>query len=112
MARTVEASRSLNPFALADHPSVAAAKNLSVDPQRRAALSEPVRELHLSLPVRMDDGEIRHFKGIFIQYTDVRGPHRGGVICDPKQLSGPELERVSRAYLDAVDWIVGPDAAG
>src|SRR5579875_1740678 len=37
------------------------------------------------------------------------GGAKGGVICDPKQLSEGELERLSRAYIRAVADFVGPD---
>ena len=37
------------------------------------------------------------------------GGAKGGVICDPKQLSLPELERLSRAYIRAVAQNIGPE---
>ena len=37
------------------------------------------------------------------------GGAKGGIICDPKQLSEPELERLSRAYIRAVAQNIGPD---
>jgi glutamate dehydrogenase (NAD(P)+) len=37
------------------------------------------------------------------------GGAKGGVICDPKQLSEPELERLSRAYIRAVAQNIGPE---
>jgi glutamate dehydrogenase (NAD(P)+) len=37
------------------------------------------------------------------------GGAKGGVICDPKKLSQPELERLSRAYIRAVAQNIGPD---
>lgn len=37
------------------------------------------------------------------------GGAKGGVICDPKQLSEPELERLSRAYMRANAQNIGPD---
>jgi glutamate dehydrogenase (NAD(P)+) len=37
------------------------------------------------------------------------GGAKGGVICDPKTLSEPELERLSRAYIRAVAQNIGPD---
>ena len=36
------------------------------------------------------------------------GGGKGGVICDPRQMSMGELERVSRGYVRAVSQIVGP----
>ncbi|MGG1663284.1 Glu/Leu/Phe/Val family dehydrogenase [Brevibacillus sp. NRS-1366] len=36
------------------------------------------------------------------------GGGKGGVICDPRQMSTAELERLSRGYVRAVSQIVGP----
>ncbi|GMA57629.1 glutamate dehydrogenase (NAD) [Alicyclobacillus sacchari] len=36
------------------------------------------------------------------------GGGKGGVICDPREMSFGELERVSRAYVRAISQIVGP----
>src|SRR5512143_4367734 len=37
------------------------------------------------------------------------GGGKGGVICNPKEMSPGELERLSRAYIDQVGRIIGPD---
>ncbi|MCF2939752.1 Glu/Leu/Phe/Val dehydrogenase [Paenibacillus alkaliterrae] len=37
------------------------------------------------------------------------GGGKGGVICDPRELSKGELERVSRAFMEAIADFVGPD---
>jgi glutamate dehydrogenase len=37
------------------------------------------------------------------------GGGKGGVICNPKEMSQGELERVSRAFIEAIAAIVGPD---
>jgi len=145
MAQMVDAARTVNPFAMAQQQFDAAATILNLDPRLRAVLREPVRELHVSLPIRMDDGDIKVFKGFRVQYNDARGPSKGGirfhpdetidtvralaawmtwktaimdlplgggkggVICNPKLLSERELERLSRAYIDAIAWIMGPN---
>jgi len=46
----------------------------------------PVRELHVSLPVRMDDGSIQVFKGFRVQYNDSRGPTKGGIRFHPAEI--------------------------
>jgi glutamate dehydrogenase/leucine dehydrogenase len=84
-----------------------AAKILTLDPRLRAVLRERVRELHLSVPIRMDDGDVKLFDGFLIQFNDGRGPSRGGVICCATPLSAREHDRLTRAYVEAVRWIVG-----
>ncbi|WP_062351309.1 Glu/Leu/Phe/Val family dehydrogenase [Bacillus kwashiorkori] len=37
------------------------------------------------------------------------GGGKGGVICDPRQHSKSEIERISRGYMEAIADIVGPD---
>ena len=37
------------------------------------------------------------------------GGGKGGVICNPKEMSNAELERLSRAYIDAIEAIIGPE---
>jgi len=36
------------------------------------------------------------------------GGGKGGIVCDPREMSFPEIERLSRAYVRAVSQIVGP----
>jgi glutamate dehydrogenase (NAD(P)+) len=37
------------------------------------------------------------------------GGGKGGVVCNPKELSAGELERLSRAYIRAIYKVIGPD---
>ena len=137
------AEDALNPFAIAQAQLDMAAEVLQLDPAIHALLREPIRELHVTLPVRMDDGTTRVFKGFRVQYNDARGPTKGGlrfhpdetidtvralaawmtwkcavvdiplggakggVICNPKEMSDLELERLSRAYIRQVGRIIG-----
>lgn len=107
-------------------------------------LKEPLRILTVRIPVRMDDGSTRIFKGFRAQHNDAVGPTKGGVryhpdvnedevsalsiwmslkcgivdlpygggkggiICDPRQMSIRELERLSRGYVRAISQVVGP----
>jgi glutamate dehydrogenase (NAD(P)+) len=138
-------SEKMNPFEVAQRQLDMAAAILKLDPGVHALLREPMRELHVTLPVRMDDGTIKVFKGFRVQYNDARGPTKGGirfhpeetidtvralaawmtwkcavvdiplgggkggVICNPKEMSVGELERLSRAYIRAVGRILGPE---
>jgi len=38
------------------------------------------------------------------------GGGKGGVICNPKEMSEGELERLSRGYIDAIWEFIGPDS--
>jgi hypothetical protein len=46
----------LNPFKIAQRQLDKAAAVLGLDPAIHAFLREPLRELHVTLPVKMDDG--------------------------------------------------------
>ena len=96
-------------------------------------------------PVRMDDGNIKVFRGVRIHHNNARGPYKGGiryhpqvntdeikalsmlmtwkcavvdipyggakggVICDPQNLSMTELEHITRRYTSQIQPIIGPD---
>jgi glutamate dehydrogenase (NAD(P)+) len=49
----------------------------------RDLLRLPIREYHFSIPVRMDNGKIRIFRGFRIQHNDARGPGKGGIRFHP-----------------------------
>lgn len=46
-------------------------------------LKEPQRVLEVSIPVKMDDGSIRVFKGYRSQHNDAVGPYKGGIRLHP-----------------------------
>ncbi|KAB7706735.1 glutamate dehydrogenase [Bacillus aerolatus] len=107
-------------------------------------LKEPLRNMTVRIPVRMDDASIKVFTGFRSQHNDAVGPTKGGVrfhpevyeeevqalaiwmslkcgiadlpygggkggvICDPRNMSVGELERLSRGYVRAISQIVGP----
>jgi glutamate dehydrogenase (NAD(P)+) len=132
-----------NPFAIAQAQLDEAAKILELDPAVHELLRWPLRELHVTLPVKMDDGTVKVFHGFRVQYNDARGPTKGGIryhpdetidtvralaawmtwktavvdiplggakggiICNPKEMSEGELERLSRAYIRQVGRILG-----
>ena len=134
-----------NPFSIARRQLDQCSRILNLEPGIHEVLRSPMRELHVSLPVRMDNGITRVFQGFRVQYNDAKGPTqggirfhpeetidnvrahaawmtwkcslldlplgggKGGVICNPKEMSQGELERLSRAYVDGVWQIIGPD---
>jgi len=75
----------LNPFEISQRQLDTAAEILKLDPGMHAFLREPIRELHVSLPVRMDDGSVKVFKGFRVQYNDARGPTKGGIRFHPEE---------------------------
>jgi glutamate dehydrogenase (NAD(P)+) len=132
-----------NPFAIAQAQLDEAAKILELDPAVHEMLRWPLRELHVTLPVKMDDGTVKVFHGFRVQYNDSRGPTKGGIryhpdetidtvralaawmtwktavvdiplggakggiVCNPKEMSEGELERLSRAYIRQVGRVLG-----
>src|SRR4030043_1273463 len=75
----------LNPFKIAQRQLGEAAEILGLDPGLHAFLREPMREMHVSLPVRMDDGSVAVFKGFRVQYNTARGPAKGGIRWHPEE---------------------------
>jgi glutamate dehydrogenase (NAD(P)+) len=134
-----------NPFAIAQQQLDEAADIMGLDSATHELLRWPLRELHVTLPVHMDDGSVQVFKGFRVQYNDALGPTKGGlrfhpeetidtvralaawmtwktavvdlplgggkggVVCNPKQMSQRELERLSRAYIRQVGRIIGEE---
>jgi len=52
---------------------------LGLDNEVREMLRWPLREYHIRIPVRMDDGSVRVFQGFRVQHNDARGPNKGGI---------------------------------
>ncbi|MGB8981504.1 MAG: Glu/Leu/Phe/Val dehydrogenase [Anaerolineales bacterium] len=72
-------TKAFNPFEMAQGQLDEAAGLLQLDPAVHELLRWPLRELHVTLPVRMDDGTTRIFHGFRVQYNDARGPNKGGI---------------------------------
>ncbi len=138
------ATETLNPFEISQRQFDEAAEILDLEPGIRAMLREPMRELHFSIPVKMDSGETKVFRGFRVQYNDFRGPckggirfhpdetvdtvralaawmtwktavvdiplggGKGGVICNPKEMSPRELEAVSRGFMRTAGHFISP----
>jgi glutamate dehydrogenase (NAD(P)+) len=60
-----------------------AADDLGVEEDIRLLLRMPYRELHVEVPIRMDDGRVQVFKGYRIQHSGARGPYKGGIRFHP-----------------------------
>ena len=77
------ARENLNPFKIAQSQFERAAEALKLDDGLRAILSRPKRELSVSVPVRMDDGNYKVFQGYRVQHNIARGPAKGGIRFHP-----------------------------
>lgn len=60
-----------------------AAEYLKLEDGIHQMLSHPKREVTVSLPTRMDSGETHVFTGYRVQYSDARGPSKGGIRYHP-----------------------------
>jgi glutamate dehydrogenase (NAD(P)+) len=60
-----------------------AARTMDLDPGVLEVLRHPRRALEVSIPVRMDDGQIRVFKGYRVHHNTSRGPSKGGIRYHP-----------------------------
>jgi len=74
-----------NAFAMAQQQFDHVADLLGLDHQVREMLRWPMREFHLRIPIRMDDGDIRVFQGYRVQHNDARGPNKGGLRFHPAE---------------------------
>ncbi len=135
---------SFNPFEMAQAQFDKVADLIHLDEGVRELLRNPLREFHFSIPVRMEDGTVKVFKGFRVQHNDARGPgkggirfhpqetidtvkalatwmtwkcavvdiplggSKGGVICDPHNLSPREQEQICRGWVRQLAKNVGP----
>src|SRR6476469_4752184 len=60
-----------------------AARILGLDPGIWKVLTHPKRQITVSLPVQMDNGEIEVFTGYRVQYNITLGPAKGGIRYHP-----------------------------
>jgi glutamate dehydrogenase (NAD(P)+) len=74
-----------NPFHTAQAQLDEAARLLQLDDETHQLLREPMAELHVRIPVRMDDGRVKTFSGFRVQYNGSRGPCKGGIRFHPEE---------------------------
>jgi glutamate dehydrogenase (NAD(P)+) len=133
-----------NSFAIAQTQFDGAAKILGLDEATSELLRQPMREHAFAIPIRLDDGKTKVFRGFRVQHNDARGPckggirfhpqetqdtvralamwmtwkcavvdlplggAKGGVICDPHNLSDREQEAICRGWVRQMARNVGP----
>jgi glutamate dehydrogenase (NAD(P)+) len=122
-----------------------AARILNLEPGIWKILTHPKRQITVSCPIQMDNGEIEVFTGYRVQYNITLGPAKGGiryhpgvsldevtalaawmtwkcavahipfgggkggVICDPSNMSKRELEALTRRYVAEIMDSIGPE---
>ncbi len=77
--------RAFNSFEMAQAQFDHVADLLELDSGTRDFLRNPMREYSFSVPVRMDDGTSRVFRGFRVQHNDARGPSKGGIRFHPHE---------------------------
>nr|AQQ75019.1 hypothetical protein [uncultured bacterium] len=76
---------SYNSFEVLQRQIREAAKILGLDDATTEFLLWPQRELKFTIPVRMDNKEVKIFHGYRIQYNTARGPAKGGIRFHPDE---------------------------
>lgn len=61
-----------------------ACDKLELDESVYELLKEPQRAIDISIPVKMDDGSVKTFKGYRSLHNDAAGPAKGGIRFDPE----------------------------
>lgn len=134
-----------NPYENAQIQFDQVADILDLDQGTRELLRQPMKEIHFTIPVKMDDGSTKIFKAFRIKHNTSRGPAKGGirfhphetadtvralsmwmtwkcavvdiplgggkggVVCDPHNLSMAEQERLCRGYMRQLFEQLGPN---
>jgi glutamate dehydrogenase (NAD(P)+) len=135
-----------NPFEAMMSRFDRAAQLLDLEPGLYKVLRHAEKEITVSVPVLLDNGEVEVYTGYRVLYNTSRGPAKGGirfdlnvtidevkalaawmtwkcavvnlpfggakggVICDPLQMSAGELERLTRRYTAGIIATLGPDS--
>src|SRR5918912_2646246 len=81
---TAAAQEELNPFKIAKQQFDRAADYLELEDSMRRVLKNAKRQLVVSIPVKMDSGEVEVFEGYRVQHNVARGPAKGGIRFHPQ----------------------------
>jgi glutamate dehydrogenase (NAD(P)+) len=73
----------LNPHRIAQIQFDIAAEYLKLDVGLRQILRTPKRVLEVSIPTKMDNGQVKVFTGYRVQHNVARGPAKGGIRYHP-----------------------------
>lgn len=122
-----------------------AAEILKLDDGMFSYLSNPVKQVTVSIPVEMDDGTLKVYEGYRVIHDNILGPSKGGIRfapdvnldevkalaswmtwkcavvnvpfggakggirCNPREMSQRELERLTRRYTASMLEVFGPE---
>jgi glutamate dehydrogenase (NAD(P)+) len=75
--------RNENPFDDVLEQTDQAARVLGLHPREVEVFKHPRRQVIVSLPVAMDDGQVRVFTGYRVLHDSIRGPGKGGIRYHP-----------------------------
>jgi len=78
-------NQAYNPYRMVQDQFGRIADILSLDSGARELLLNPLREYEFSIPVKMDNGTVRVFRGFRVQHNDARGPCKGGIRFHPQE---------------------------
>ena len=134
-----------NPYDIAKDQLRRVAELFAIDRNLVNVLQECKKAVVVSVPVTMDDGNIRAFEGYRVTHNIARGPSKGGiryhpdvtldevkalamwmtwkcalmgipfggakggVVCNPKELSQQELQRMTRRFTSEIVNEIGPE---
>ena len=134
-----------NPFEIARDQLRRVADVFGIEDNLVNVLQECKKSVEVSIPVSLDSGETRAFKGFRVTHNVARGPSKGGiryhpdvtldevkalsmwmtwkcalmgipfggakggVVCNPKEMSRGELERMTRRYTSEIINEIGPE---
>jgi len=135
----------LNPYAMATQQVDLAAAHMDIEPWVVERIKVTDKEVSVNIPVKMDDGGMKIFKGYRVQHSGVRGPYKGGIRyhpetdldevralamwmtwksavvnipyggakggiqCNPKEMSLREIEKMTRRFTWGLSSDIGPD---
>ena len=103
------ATENLNPYDIAQQQFDLAQQYVQDIPDGlRVFLRGCGRLLKVEFPVECEDGQVRVFSGYRAQHSRVRGPGKGGIICDPKKLSRNDLRKITRRFVVELGDYIGP----
>ncbi|HKS83006.1 MAG TPA: Glu/Leu/Phe/Val dehydrogenase [Candidatus Acidoferrales bacterium] len=73
----------LNPYRISQIQFDLAAEYLKLDMGLRQILRTPKRVMEVSIPTKMDNGQVKVFTGYRVQHNVARGPAKGGIRFHP-----------------------------